>query len=113
MELVIRIPEEVYKAYKTDSTLSILSADQKAIAKSYLINGLINGLIIGTSEKGYKQGVSDVLDKIRIEIKNYRSTIDKAISEDELKSAWIKEACVNFLEIIDKCKAENKKGEKG
>lgn len=42
IELVIKIPEEVYRAYKMDSSLSLLNADQKSIAESYLINGLIN-----------------------------------------------------------------------
>ena len=43
MQIVIDIPEEVYKAYKISSTLCMLNADQKDIAMNYLINGLING----------------------------------------------------------------------
>ena len=43
IELVIKIPEEVYKAYKMNPTLCMLNADQENIAKSYLINGLTNG----------------------------------------------------------------------
>ena len=39
IELVIKIPEEVYKASKMNSTLCMLDA----IAKNYLIKGLING----------------------------------------------------------------------
>lgn len=39
IELVIKIPEEVYKASKMNSTLCTLDA----IAKNYLIKGLING----------------------------------------------------------------------
>ena len=44
MQIVIDIPEEVYRAYKMDFSLSLLNADQKSIAKSYLINGLISGI---------------------------------------------------------------------
>lgn len=43
MKIVMDIPEEVYRAYKMDFSLSMFNADQKSIAKSYLINGLING----------------------------------------------------------------------
>lgn len=43
MKLIIDIPEEVYRVYKMDSSLSLLNADQKSIAESYLINELING----------------------------------------------------------------------
>ena len=51
-----------------------------------------------------------VLDKIRTEIEGYKSTIDNAISEDELKIEGLKEAYVNCLEIIDKhyVESENK-----
>lgn len=47
-----------------------------------------------------------ILDKIRAEIEGYKSTIDKAISEDELKIEGMKEAYVDCLEIIDKYKAK-------
>ena len=46
-----------------------------------------------------------VLDKIRAEIEGYKSTIDNAISEDELKIEGMKEAYVDCLKIIDKYKA--------
>ncbi len=45
----------------------------------------------------------DILNKIREEIKEYMSTIDKAISEDELKIEGMKEAYVNCIELIDNC----------
>ena len=56
IELVIKIPEEVYKAYKMDSSLCTLNADQKAIANSYLINGLINGILL-------PKGHGDLIDR--------------------------------------------------
>ena len=48
-----------------------------------------------------------ILDKIRAEIDKRKSTIDKAISEDELKIEGMKEAYTDCLEIIDNCKAES------
>ena len=46
------------------------------------------------------------IDKIRAEIEGYRSTIDNAISEDELKIEGMKEAYADCLKIIDKYKEE-------
>ena len=46
VDVIIRLPEEVYKAYKMNSTLCMLNADQRAIAKSYLVNGLIDGILL-------------------------------------------------------------------
>jgi len=43
-----------------------------------------------------------VIDKIRVEIEEYRSGIDRAISEDEFKIEGMKEAYTDCLEIIDK-----------
>ena len=51
----------------------------------------------------------DVFDKIRTEIEGYKSTIDNAISEDELKIEGMKEAYTDCLEIIDKYKAESER----
>ena len=48
-----------------------------------------------------------VLDNIRAEIEKYKSTIDNAISEDELKIEGMKEAYTDCLNIIDKYKAES------
>lgn len=48
-----------------------------------------------------------ILDKIRAEIEGYKSTIDKSISEDELKIEGMKEAYADCLDIIDKYKAES------
>lgn len=47
------------------------------------------------------------LDKIRAQIDKHKSTIDKAISEDELKIEGMKEAYTDCLEIIDKYKEES------
>lgn len=47
-----------------------------------------------------------VLDKIKSDIEEYKSTIDNAISEDELKIEGMKEAYTDCLEIIDKYRAE-------
>lgn len=43
MKIVIDIPEEVYKAYKMDTSLGFLNEDQRDHAKWYLINGLVTG----------------------------------------------------------------------
>ena len=63
--------------------------------------------------RGYKDGESDALDKIRAHIERYKLTIDRAISEDELKIEGMKEAYANCIEIIDKYKieSEDKKNE--
>ena len=50
------IPEEVYRAYKMDFSLSMLNADQKSIAESYLINGLINSVPL-------PKGHGDLIDR--------------------------------------------------
>ena len=44
MQIVIDIPEEVYRAYKMDVTLGCLNEDQRGYAKWYLIHGLVNGI---------------------------------------------------------------------
>ena len=53
-----------------------------------------------------KRGVfiPNILDKIRAEIERYKSAIDNAISEDELKIEGMKEAYADCLNIIDKYK---------
>ena len=43
IELVIKLPEEVYRAYEMDATLSFINEDQKNIAKWHLINALLTG----------------------------------------------------------------------
>ena len=61
IELVIKIPEEVYKAYKMSSTLCMLNTDQKNIAKNYLINAILNGTPL---PKGHGRLVdADALEK--------------------------------------------------
>jgi len=58
-------------------------------------------------DRGYEKGKTDVLDKIKSDIEEYKSTIDNAISEDELKIEGMKEAYTNCLEIIDQYRAES------
>lgn len=48
-----------------------------------------------------------VLNKIKSDIEEYKSTIDNAISEDELKIEGMKEAYTDCLEIINKYRAES------
>ena len=43
-----------------------------------------------------------VLEKIKNEIEGYKSTTDRAISEDELKIEGMKAAYTDCLEIVDK-----------
>jgi len=93
MELIIDIPEEVYRAYKMDSSLSLLNADQKSIAEGYLINGLINGT---------------PLEKIRDEIKKERKV--EHIPEDVEKWDYIR-ALDRTLSIIDKYKTESEESD--
>lgn len=42
------------------------------------------------------------IEQIRAEIEEYKSTIDNAISEDELKIEGMQEAYNDCLEVIDK-----------
>ena len=44
------------------------------------------------------------IEQIRAEIEEYKSTIDNAISEDELKIEGMQEAYNDCLDIIDKYK---------
>lgn len=46
------------------------------------------------------------LDNIKAEIEGYKSTIDNAISEDELKIEGMKEAYTDCLNIIDKYRGD-------
>lgn len=62
---------------------------------------------ISTGIRTTSRLVDDVLDKIRVKIEGYKSTIDNAISEDELKIEGMKEAYADCLKIIDKYKAES------
>lgn len=43
MHIVVDIPEEVYRAYKMDMSLSFLNEDQRSIASWYLRSGLVDG----------------------------------------------------------------------
>ena len=54
--------------------------------------------------KAQSEGAREILDIIRAEIEKYKSSIDKAISEDELKIEGMKEAYTDCLEIIDEYK---------
>ena len=53
-------------------------------------------------EHGYIISTTNIIEQIRAEIQEYKSTIDNAISEDELKIEGMKEAYVDCLDIIDK-----------
>lgn len=82
MKIVVDIPDEVYDRLKTLNSHGIATG-----ATMYIQNGT---------------PLNEVLDKIRAEIDNRKSTVDKAISEDELKIEGLKEAYTDCLEIINK-----------
>jgi hypothetical protein len=88
MKLIIDIPEEKYERIIKD-----------AQARMYHTNDLFELITI------LKNGTP--LDDVKAEIEEYRSTIDRAISEDELKIEGMKEAYTDCLKIIDKYKAES------
>ena len=48
-----------------------------------------------------------VLDEIKAEIEEYLSTVDYAISEDELTIKGLKDAYTNCLEIIDEYRSKS------
>lgn len=63
--------------------------------------------IIDEYENRLKDDMLAILEKIRDEIEGYKSTIDNAISEDELKIEGMKEAYTDALAIIDKYRGDN------
>jgi hypothetical protein len=77
--------------------------------KDALINDLVYDISELVKERDKKQ--YSILDKIRAEIEGYKSTIDNAVSEDELKIEGMKEAYADLVDIIDKYKAEIKSQE--
>lgn len=52
-----------------------------------------------------------ILDKIRADIERYKSNIDNAISEDELKIEGMKEAYADCIKIIYKYRTESEDNE--
>ena len=92
MKLVIDIDEKDYR-----------------MIQDRVINDEAWGLNLSDIDIAISEGkpLDSVLDEIRAEIEEYMSTIDYAISEDELKIKGLKEAYVDCLEIIDKYKAES------
>ena len=84
MQIVIDIPESIYETIKEEEVGNVVY-------------------------KAIKNGTP--LAKIRAEIEDYKSTIDNAISEDELKIEGMKEAYTDCLEIIDEYKAESEEQE--
>ena len=52
------------------------------------------------------QQLKNTINKIRSKIEGYKSTIDRAISEDEFKIEGMKEAYTDCLKIIDECTSE-------
>ena len=67
----------------------------------------IDGLTCGEVKEAIERCKVDVLGNIRAEIEEYKSTIDRAISEDEFKIEGMKEAYADCLEIIDKYMTES------
>ena len=47
------------------------------------------------------------LDDVKAEIEEYKSTVDRVISEDELKIEGMKEAYANCFEILDNISKES------
>ena len=93
MKMVINISEEFYDGLLDESYDSIRNIP---LEHTVLVLKIKNG-----------KPLDDVFDEIRTEIEEYRSTIDNAISEDELKIKGMKEAYTDCLEIIDKYKTES------
>ena len=59
--------------------------------------------------RGYRDGKSDVLNKIRAEIEALIDWHDCPIEYDNGNDAWYCEACNQALNIIDKYRAESEK----
>lgn len=70
--LVIKIPEEVYKAYMHDRSLREFSEDQKSIAENYLIHGLLHGIQL---PKGH--GTLKDADEFLKITNNYKSGLER------------------------------------
>ena len=79
MKLIIDIPDHVYEWVKNTGKFGMYRLDTAKVIQ--------NGI---------------PLDDVKAEIEEYRSTIDRAISEDELKIEGMKEAYTDCLEIINK-----------
>lgn len=67
-----------------------------------------NNIPLGWYEIAKSKPLQTELEEIKAKIEGYKSTIDIAISEDELKIEGMKEAYSDSLEIIDKCIVELK-----
>ncbi len=91
IRLVIEMPVEMFHEIRDTELISIetLNASIKAIENSVRL--------------------SDVLNDVKAEIEEYSSTIDRAISEDELKIEGMKEAYTDCLKIIDNISKEGGK----
>lgn len=79
MKLIIDVPDNVYAK----------------VLEYYEHNGIVEA-VYGYIYRGIP------LEQIRAEIEEYKSTIDNAISEDELKIEGMQEAYNDCLEVIDK-----------
>ncbi len=77
MRLIVDISDDLYNVIKTDKY----------------------GLHKGKMYDIVRNGVP--LDSVKAEIEEYSSTVDRAISEDELKIEGMKEAYTDCLKIID------------
>lgn len=110
MKIVIDIPQNLYQEIMDN-------ADEIQENGCVFDRAIINGtplekhdeeVIKETVESIWgKPPYTELLDKIRAEIDKRKSTIDKAISEDESKIEGLKEAYTDCLEIIDKYRAES------
>ena len=91
MKLIIDIPDSAYK----------VCYDLRNVGDTNcLADILVNAVGIGTPIPD-NATVCDI-EQIRAEIEEYKSTIDNAISEDELKIEGMQEAYNDCLEVIDK-----------
>ena len=90
MKLIIDISKEDYK----ESTDYLRGFNEKALKEPFMNATLTNRLDIALLH-------GTPLDDVRAEIEEYRSTIDRAISEDELKIEGMKEAYTDCLKILD------------
>ena len=102
VKIIIEIPKDHYEfLVDAEEILSSQINDDSNTRKNFM------RVIYSTIAKGTP--LDDMLNKIRAEIEEYKSTIDNAISEDELKIEGMKEAYTDCLKIIDEYKIESEK----
>ena len=91
VKLIIEMPADVYRKVQAHKSCIVTTKqdDQEIVI-------------------GVRKGIP--LDDIKTEIEEYKSTVDRAISEDELKIEGMKEAYANCLEILDNVGKVDKRG---